>query len=547
MSKDEGSGGFLSRVARLVRRPGTEEELPGTGTAADREALKRAIERKRRNDQIRKREMAMLRRVIRRVQSNAAAEGSTAFATEDSGGERERTIEKIDAIEAQMAQNWWSEKEQGVPHQGLRIDDQPRRPRAAVGHLGARRTGTDWMRDSELADSRRAHASRSGARTTPRLPIGFGDEPPDSHSGLQDADLGSVEAAALAFASGDVPGAERALREALVREADRPAAFTAWLTLLDFYRVQGDVELFEESAAEFGDLFRATVPRWPWTPTQLALSAESALSVWTCPAQLDAVAVHALGEQMATADGPGCVDWSALEAADVPAAQALLELFETWAEGAGEWRFVGAAVLRRRLKASTPSGRRENDAVWWRLRLAALRLMQRVDEFDLAALDYCVTYGVVPPDWSPPRGRFQGLDALPPEWSMPRDGAAPTEMAGATAWPAMGAESHLVPDDPDAGDGPPPLLAGECLGKLEHTLELWGQRLDAHPKERPWSIDCDGLVRLDVAAAGALQQWLQSTRRGGVRVELVGVSRLVAAFLRTVGFDRDIPLRLREY
>ena len=67
----------------------------------------------------------------------------------------------------------------------------------------------------------------------------------------------------------------------------------------------------------------------------------------------------------------------------------------------------------RRTSASTPSGRRENNPVWWRLRLATLQLMGRADEFDLAALDYCVTYGVTPPEWAAPGCAWRELEQLP--------------------------------------------------------------------------------------------------------------------------------------
>ena len=40
--------------------------------------------------------------------------------------------------------------------------------------------------------------------------------------------------------------------------------------------------------------------------------------------------------------------------------------------------------------------------------------MQRRDEYDLVALDYCVTYGVLPPPWQEPQCRWAAADQLPP-------------------------------------------------------------------------------------------------------------------------------------
>src|SRR3990167_5683025 len=43
--------------------------------------------------------------------------------------------------------------------------------------------------------------------------------------------------------------------------------------------------------------------------------------------------------------------------------------------------------------------------------MAVLRVMNLVDEFELAALDFCVTYEVSPPGWEKPRCHVLGLSA----------------------------------------------------------------------------------------------------------------------------------------
>ena len=70
MSKDDSNGGFLSKVVKFVRHPTTSWSDLDT-RSADREseyskaALKEMIERKRRNDFVRKREFDMLRKIRR--------------------------------------------------------------------------------------------------------------------------------------------------------------------------------------------------------------------------------------------------------------------------------------------------------------------------------------------------------------------------------------------------------------------------------------------------------------------------------------------------
>ena len=45
------------------------------------------------------------------------------------------------------------------------------------------------------------------------------------------------------------------------------------------------------------------------------------------------------------------------------------------------------------------TGVRDADPAFWQLRLDALRMTNRPDQFDEAAIDYCVTYEVSPPSW----------------------------------------------------------------------------------------------------------------------------------------------------
>ena len=151
MSKDS-SGGFLSKVAQLVRGPGASwgDSAQPTGQLTDKQALKAAIERKRRNDFVRKREFDMLRAIRKREQQNAqdvVARPSffQSSVPSDNDG-REQTIKKIDAIEAQMSTHWW----QPVPG-----DEAPRIVRVTTPR-GELRDAGRW---AELLDCRFARAA----------------------------------------------------------------------------------------------------------------------------------------------------------------------------------------------------------------------------------------------------------------------------------------------------------------------------------------------------------------------------------------------------
>ncbi len=263
------------------------------------------------------------------------------------------------------------------------------------------------------------------------------------------------------------------------------------------------------------------------------------------------------------------LDWTDLVSADLAAAQALLGVVQGWLQQPLAFHFRGGAVLRRRLKASTPSGRRENDPVWWLLRLALLRLMGRRDEFDLAALDYCVTYGVLPPEWAEPVCRFEVAEAAPdpvaPDPVAPEAVGEPihpldTQLAGLDVleWPAMattvaGADAAPTRSPPVPAvteplrPGTAVAVQGVLQGDIPDTVLALDAALQHHPVDQPFRIDCHGLRRVDFAAAGSFLQWFMAHTARGLTVELVGVSRLVAAFFHVVGVDETVTVRLRQY
>ena len=72
---------------------------------------------------------------------------------------------------------------------------------------------------------------------------------------------------------------------------------------------------------------------------------------------------------------------------------------------------MGDAQLQKVLQDATPSGSRDTVQTWWLLRMEALRVTHRPDDFELAALDFCVTYEVSPPAWDSARCEYKPIDA----------------------------------------------------------------------------------------------------------------------------------------
>ena len=119
MSKEDSNGGFLSKVVKFVRHPTTSwSDLDTRSTDRESEynkaALKEMIERKRRNDFVRKREFDMLRKIRSREGSVDGIQGVRPSFFQSSlpskPDDRAMTLKKIDEIEAQMSMQWWKTK-----------------------------------------------------------------------------------------------------------------------------------------------------------------------------------------------------------------------------------------------------------------------------------------------------------------------------------------------------------------------------------------------------------------------------------------------------
>jgi len=563
MVKKTTSPGFLSKVARFVRNPTVDwSDLASgdTGVQEEREVLKAALQRKRRNDRVRHRELNDLRELM--VRQRAAAEStlpsqsplsvSSAFR----GDDKTRTIEQIARIEEQMAANWMQRQAGEVSPTGASIPARVAGAAASPAHLRARGRGRD-----------------SGPTTFPMtidmvsedLPMAGADwDVSLSHANLAEA--------AVRFANGQFDEAERALRALMVQEGLSSTARAAAVVLLDVLHARGDLDGFEEFAAEYAERFGVPVPRWPQQPlasgeaaVPTPASSELAGARWVCPSLLDATAVAALAEVVSQSAGPKWLDWTELVSADLAAARALLGLTEGWLDQSLDFRMRGSAVLRRRLKAGTPSGRQENEQVWWSLRLAMLRLMRRRDEFDLAALDYCVTYGVLPPDWREPVCLFRAAETWPEEAKGRADAVDVVLDLGLTVMPesvpelgqatVLGSETRFPALlDTRSGWSASQLetpggvaLTGYLLGDIAAALTaLNAAKAVLMPGQR-LTVDCRGLLRVDFAAAGSLLQWFMAEAGKGHRAEMQGVSPLIGSFFHVVGIDEAVTVRLRQY
>jgi anti-anti-sigma regulatory factor len=357
-----------------------------------------------------------------------------------------------------------------------------------------------------------------------------------------------VEEAAIRFASGDDSGAEQGLAEAVSEGGARIDRIDAWLALFDLYRATGQLAPFESRAVDFANRFSRSAPQWYDMPELIGQltgktytpSAASARAVWVSEPKLDTHAVGTLQKVLSRAPQPWVLDWSPLESIDIKAARALLGMFTLWGDQDLDLRCLGIASLLGVLKSNTPSGRNDVEQLWWELRMAVLRAMNLADEFELTALDFCVTYEVSPPGWEQPRCHFQNLsDNVLPDGGQSVLGESMLERMS-SQFPH---DSRLDSQQSDFNQIGLVELSGEIRGDPQAILEALEQRLAGADV---MIISCRNLIRVDFSAAGTLLNWASGHHAKGCMVQFVDAHRLISAFFHAIGITEFARVVLRN-
>ena len=507
MAKEDGNR-LLSKVAKFVRNPlkdwseldaSSEGQEAQAETGYSREALKEMIERRQRNDFVRRREFDMLRKLRQREAAGAREQGGSpsSFNLNTSGKTdgRALTLKKIDEIEEQMSQQWWKGRPQGE---------------GANGAAGS------------APDPLAAQHARAYADTAPGMPppLQADSEPVAFPVGAsQFAAETALDQAAIRFAHGDDAGAEAILLQAVAGSGLYADHEETWRALLDLYRATGDAEKFGAASTRYAQRFKRPAPEWVSLRllarhVQVGAEAHPDSGVdWYCPAELNRDSLVDLTQALSRAGAVWRIDWRALGRIDPTAVAPLATLFAHWGDSPVQLRFAGAERLVGVLAEATPLTDRSTDLAWWQLYLAVLRAMHLGEDFELVALNYCITYEVSPPAWQEPVGQYASLDA--PRQSRPGG-------------------LRMMDDAPtaDAPHAQPARLSGELTGESAGT---W-QRLDAELAEaQAPAISCAALVRADFAGVGALLTWVMARDARGQRVELVDLHRLLLALFRLAG------------
>ena len=566
MSDSKDTTSFFRKVVKFVANPTTEWAELGLPAEEARETefakgeLKAMIERKRRNDFVRKREFDMLRKVRREGLTSeqlAALGGSSRIDDSegkiiDSGAKADSGVKaKIDEIEQQMV------GDASYAHTGNRRTPEfynaPTVPAAmdARAVRASSRSHFDGAQVDDIMAEREPPLASSpvvmGAGVSPLTAVKFDVAAPDLASPFTQeltevAHDPELDEAVIAFANADFEQCEQALSALTGPGGPRAQHAETWLVLFDLYRAIGQQHKFESLALDYAQQFGWSAPQWFSLPKLVAEAAGEdrprrsrvgGQVGWASPEHIDADAVAKLASLALQMPLPWVFDWSALRGIDAEACARLSELFRNWIGQDLDMRWLGGERLFSVLAESAPTGVRDADPAYWQVRLDALRMANRPDQFDEAAIDYCVTYEVSPPSWEPARCEVRvsgtGSTTSSPPLSIVSD--VSTSFL----------ESHLTEDTGTVQVGTVE-LSGQLVGDIGKTLTKMDGELGIASIV---NVSCARLIRVDFIAAGDLLNWVLARRAENRSVRFIEAHRMVALFFGAMGINEHAKVKVR--
>ena len=560
MADPKDTTSFFRKVVKFVANPSTEWNELGPGAAGSIESelakseLKAMIERKRRNDFVRKREFDMLRKVRREgltPDQLAALGGNSPMGDSeprlpDNGAKPGSGMKaKIDAIEQQMVGN----SQPGALRRPGDFYAAPTRPAPIDAS------------DSAMNEAFRVSGPQSGFDSVPP-PAAAPASPPTDHAPLS-FNIGEASAvfdnaytaavsevthdpeldeAVIAFANADFDLCEQSLTQLTHARGPRAQHAETWLALFDMHRATGQLAKFESLAVEYAQQFGWSAPQWFSMPQRVAdavaeerqpRSRPEGQVGWASPEWIDADAVSRLRSQTLQMPLPWVFDWGALRGIDAEACARLSELFRLWMTQELDMHWLHGDRLLACVQEAAPTGVRDADPVYWQLRLDILRMTNRPDQFDEAAIDYCVTYEVSPPSWERAQCqvRFGGTGSSTFSPAM----SAVSEVSTSFV------ESQLL-DDAALVQVSSVELSGQLVGDIGALLQKMTSQLGQAPMI---SVSCSKLIRVDFIAAGDLLNWVLARRAENRSVTFVDAHRLVALFFGAMGINEHATVKVR--
>ena len=336
---------------------------------------------------------------------------------------------------------------------------------------------------------------------------------PVADAAAQDVPL--LEEAAILFANGQSTLVEHILRDAIDADDLGNATLTAWAMLFDLYQITGDQLQFENLSIAYASRFETSPPAW-----LALLASETSAAPMRAPAvpsvsfsgRLDAGVVKTLEKTRTLAERNSVLRLEFMRITDVDpiGCGLLLRVLKQVQKSGIDLILVGAPELVEKIRAILEVGRRDETEAPWLLLMELLALLNQQGAFEETSIDYCVTFEVSPPAFTPPKSKVTTAMEEP--------------LADTTA-----NDVYIMPA----------VIEGK-------TTALVAALADFAAAYNPARVDCTHLTRVDVNAAGQLLTGLTPVAGDGRTIEFINVNHLVAALFNVIGLKQVVRIVTRR-
>ena len=417
------------------------------------------------------------------------------------------TADKIDAIESEMS----SEFVQPLPFSGNTLPLSPDQifgntnPASSPHVQSVKTTRATSLQQPTLTAAMSTTAMLMHAETKPG-PIALSEAAP------------VVEEAAILFANGQTEMIEPILRHAIEDDMLGNMPLAVWGMLFDLYQITGERDKFENLAIDYASRFERSPPAWtdrehitePNTLKRKSIAPGVAFTE-----RLDSSVIKQIERLRNLSDMSETLrlDFTRVKEVDPVGCGLLFNILMRLQKSGHRLALLGAEELVEKIRAILAVGRRDETEAPWLLLLELQRLLNRESEFEETSIDYCITFEVSPPAFTPP------LDAIVAGMNEPVD---------------------LIQDEETATRFIMPAIVGNKNDSLLPQIIAFAE------VHQPAILDCTQLVRMDFSAASQLFGGLMPVIASGKVIELHNANHFVAALCHVMGFHEIIRILPRK-
>jgi hypothetical protein len=209
-----------------------------------------------------------------------------------------------------------------------------------------------------------------------------------------------MDEAALLFANDQSNEAKALLLQAARTNGKTKDHQLVWWMLFDLALAENHVDFFDHLALSYAKKFETSPPQWQTMSQDSDLAhSHPELPVLNFRGKLTVASLAALEQlqQIGLRHHQFVMEFSAITDVTIQGCAAFLGVLEHWQKASCDISIRGGDAVVSRIRECIQPGRRDSDDAAWRLLIELLRLMNADEAYEVASVDYSVTYEKSPP------------------------------------------------------------------------------------------------------------------------------------------------------